>query len=68
MLRKCPFCKSGKGFITTTYIGGYQIDTYDFLGNLLDSDRLGADDTEKQVECTECGKHFPIENVKIKGI
>jgi hypothetical protein len=63
--RKCPHCKSVKGFRVTIILAGYQEEVRDFSGNMIDASRHGADRVEKMVECLECKKLIPTENVKI---
>jgi hypothetical protein len=49
----------------TIILAGYQEEVRDFSGNMIDASRHGADRVEKMVECLECKKLIPTENVKI---
>lgn len=62
---KCPHCKTNKGFKVVIYLGGYQEEERSFKGEVLKVDRHGADDTQETVECLNCGKSIPLENVRV---
>lgn len=63
MIRKCPHCKSNKGFEVTIHLGGQQYEQYSFAGKLLGLDRQGTDGAEKYVQCLSCKKSIKIEKV-----
>lgn len=64
--RKCPHCKSRTGFTVRINLKGYQEERRDFSGKLVVIlDRRGADEIENYVECLNCKKPIPTENVKI---
>jgi hypothetical protein len=63
--RKCPFCKSKKGFKMTYHIGGTGSQTFDFKGNILDSERETFDSNDPTVECLNCHRQIDIERVQI---
>ena len=66
-VRKCPHCKSKKGFEVTIMLGGYQTYICDFNGKVIDTERVGADSVDKHVSCLDCKKTIRTENVNFKN-
>jgi hypothetical protein len=63
--RKCPHCKSNKGFILRYEIGGYGHEIRDFKGNVIGADREEVNDNDHQVQCLNCQKLIETDNVQI---
>lgn len=64
-VRKCPHCKSNKGFELTYGIVGSGMVKMDFKGRTMDAERHVYDDMPRDVSCLNCGKLINIEAVKI---
>jgi hypothetical protein len=63
-LRKCPHCKSNKGFEMSYVIKGSGHEIRDFKGNVIDAVRHSADDLDNYVTCLDCKKLIEIEKVR----
>ena len=66
-IRKCPFCKSKKGFEIHISIGGYEIKHMSFKGKVLFQERSGADNISHYVTCLNCGKSIDSEKVYLSN-
>ena len=67
-IRKCPHCKSNKGFSISFRIQGMHNMDVSFKGEILNSERSTHDDIESYGACLNCGRSLPIENLKIEKI
>ena len=59
LLRKCPHCKSNKGFVIRFRVFGHREEIRDFKGNVLESDVADYAEVcepDPWVECVSC-KH-----------
>lgn len=66
--RKCPHCKSTKGFRIMVWLGGYEEVTVNFSGKELDRKREGGDKVENYATCLSCNRTIDTENLKIKNV
>lgn len=63
-IRKCPYCKSIKGFEANYSIEGNGTFIVDFKGFILHSERETFDKFGPFVNCSNCGKSIDIESVE----
>jgi hypothetical protein len=63
--RRCPRCKSRKGFSLNIQLGGYQDMAMDFKGKILSSKREGVDKTPHWATCLSCGKAIETERLQL---
>lgn len=65
-IRKCPHCKSTKGYKYDYRIGGYGSVTMDFKGNTIDCERNTIDDVDYySVTCINCNSKLDAEKVDV---
>lgn len=63
-IRKCPKCKSTKGFEVTYNIGGDGMEIRDFKGNVKDAER-SVTDMDNHITCLDCGANLDEYNVQL---
>lgn len=63
--RRCPKCKSKKGFLINYVIHGYGHEIRSFEGEVLDADRNVYDDTENWASCINCGENIDSNKLEI---
>lgn len=63
-VRKCPHCKSNKGFEYSYGIVGNGIVHATFNGKTIHSEREVFDQAPNYVECLNCHKSIDVEKVK----
>jgi hypothetical protein len=64
-IRKCPKCKSNKGFKVEYIIHGNGFEIRNFKGKVIDCERNQFDDSGHVVQCIVCGHFIEIEKVQI---
>lgn len=64
-IKKCPHCKSKKGFRHDYLITGYGYEIRNFNGDVIDANRETFDKSSDYVECLNCGKPIDSEKVDI---
>jgi len=62
--RKCPHCKSTKGFRISYEVFGHGTEDRDFKGRVIDATREIVENTDSHTECLSCGKQIPREDVR----
>lgn len=62
--RKCPKCKSSKGFRHDYQIGGHGFEVRNYKGETLEAEREVIDINESKVSCIECGYRIDADKVK----
>lgn len=67
-LRRCPHCKSTKGFSILTELGGHQTTHVTFQGKIISIDRQGTDKISKYGLCLNCEKPIDAELLKINQV
>jgi len=67
-IRKCPFCKSKKGFEITFWLGGIDKIQSDFNGNILNREREGTDKLDLFASCLNCKKLIEVEKLDIENL
>ena len=65
-VRKCPFCKSTKGFSVDVRLSGYHTFNVKFNGEIISQNREPVDNVEKYGSCLNCKRVIPIENLKFE--
>jgi len=65
IFRKCPHCKSNKGFKIVVLLGGTHEFESDFKGNVIKNVRDGCDKIEMYGSCLSCKKPILSDNLKI---
>ena len=65
-IRKCPYCKSKKGFKYTYGITGNGSEVRDFEGNVIDSERETFDDIDYYtICCLNCNAKLDYEKLDL---
>ncbi len=65
-IRKCPYCKSKKGFKYTYGITGNGSEVRDFEGNVIDSERETFDDIDYYtIRCLNCNAKLDYEKLDL---
>lgn len=67
-IRKCPHCKSKRGFQIYISLGGHEHKEMDFNGKLLKQDRDGTDDIDKYASCLDCNKLIDSKKLDLKNV
>lgn len=58
--RRCPHCGGKTGFVVTSYLSGHEDIKINFAGKIIDVERNGIDELEKNAECMDCKKLISI--------
>jgi len=62
--RKCPHCKSTKGFRINYEVFGHGTEDRSFKGVVIDADREVVENVDNYVECLSCGEKIDRECVR----
>ncbi len=65
-IRKCPYCKSKKGYEYNYSITGHGSEKRDFEGNVMDAHRETFDDVDEYtIFCLNCNSKLDIKRLDL---